>query len=94
MQVTCDGSFRGESELTFTPVDDTHTRIRMHWRTNPVGVWGLLLRFFDVEKLHSDVVQQVSQGWASTSPPSARHQRDAAEPGPGPGSYPHTPMVH
>ena len=57
VQVTFDGSFRGESESTFTPVDDTHTRIRMHWRANPVGVWGLLLRFFDVEKLHSAVVQ-------------------------------------
>jgi hypothetical protein len=31
--------------------------LRGDWRTNPVGLWGLLLRFFDVEKLHSDVVQ-------------------------------------
>lgn len=62
LAVTCDGSFRGESELTLTPVDDTHTQLRMHWRTNPVGLWGLLLRFFDVEELHSSVVQAGFKG--------------------------------
>ena len=52
-----DGPFRGESEITLSPVDQSHTRIREHWRANPAGLWGLLLRFFDVEALHNTVFQ-------------------------------------
>jgi hypothetical protein len=52
-----DGPFRGESEITLTPVDQSHTRIREHWRANPVGPWRLVMRFFDVEALHNTVFQ-------------------------------------
>lgn len=52
-----DGTFRGEQEITFTPVDESHTRIREHWRANPVGMWRLVMRFFDVEAMHSTVEQ-------------------------------------
>lgn len=52
-----DGPFRGESEITLTPADQSHTRIREHWRANPTGLWGPLLRVFDVEEQHNTVFQ-------------------------------------
>jgi hypothetical protein len=52
-----EGRFRGETEITLTPVDETHTRIREHWRANPVGPWRLVMPFFDVEAMHSTVEQ-------------------------------------
>lgn len=59
---TFDGPFRGEQEITLTPVDEAHTRIREHWRANPVGLWRLVMRFFDVEAMHSTVEQAGFQG--------------------------------
>jgi hypothetical protein len=55
--VTTDGALRGEAETTLTPMDETHTRIREHWRANPTGLWGLLLRFTDVEAHNSTVTR-------------------------------------
>ena len=60
--VTTGGALRGESEITFTPVDQTHTRIREHWRANPAGLWGLLLHFMDVEAHHSTVTRAGFEG--------------------------------
>lgn len=55
--VTTDGALCGETEITLTPVDETHTRIREDWRANPAGLWGLLLRFLDVEAHNTTVTQ-------------------------------------
>jgi uncharacterized protein YndB with AHSA1/START domain len=60
--VTTDGALRGEAETTLTPIDDTHTRIHEHWRANPAGLWGLLLRFMDVEAHQRTVTRAGFQG--------------------------------
>ena len=56
------GPFRGTVEYVFTPVGDRHTRVVEHWKGRSVGLWSLILRFYDVEDQHSQLEQAGFKG--------------------------------
>jgi hypothetical protein len=60
-----DGHFRGVEEWTFDPVDDSHTRVDLHWWMRPRGRLRLLDRFVDVAAVHSKAVQEGFSGVAA-----------------------------
>jgi hypothetical protein len=51
------GPFRGTVEWVFTPAGDHRTRVATYWRGRSVGLWSVVLRFYDVEDEHSRIDQ-------------------------------------
>ena len=56
------GPFRGTVEFAFTPVGDRQTRVVEHWKARSVGLWSLILRFYDVEHDHSQIERAGFEG--------------------------------
>ena len=56
------GPFRGTVEYVFTPVGDRQTRVVEYWKGRSVGLWSLILRFYDVEDQHSQLEQAGFKG--------------------------------
>ncbi len=53
-----EGVFRGREVWSTEQVDESHTRIRLDWRTHTHGaLFGFVARFMDVGSAHSSVVQ-------------------------------------
>jgi hypothetical protein len=52
-----EGPFRGTVEWVFTPIGDRRTRVAVFWKGRSVGLWSVVLRFFDVEREHSQLDQ-------------------------------------